>query len=281
MYMGTFADRLRASMSASNMKAVELHELTGISKASISEYLSGNYEPKQRNIFKMAQALDVSPSYLMGVSDVPKINENIKRLRIEKGMSQDELARLVGFKSRSSINKIEMGVNDITQSKLVAIAKALHVSPSELMGEDKDIIAPPASPSKEKTIRIPILGRVAAGNPIGAIEEIIGWEEIPKKLAAGSTCFALRVCGRSMEPRILAGDTVIIRQQPDVDSGDIAVVLVGGEEATVKRVKKQKDGIILVATNTTVYEPHFYSNQEIKDLPIQILGKVVEVRYKP
>ena len=69
--MGTFSDRLRTSMDAANMKAVELHELTGISKASISEYLSGSYEPKQRNIFKIAQALNVSPSYLMGVSDTP------------------------------------------------------------------------------------------------------------------------------------------------------------------------------------------------------------------
>ena len=65
--MGTFSERLRTSMNAANMKAVELHELTGISKASISEYLSGNYEPKQRNIFKLAQALNVAPSYLMGV----------------------------------------------------------------------------------------------------------------------------------------------------------------------------------------------------------------------
>ena len=229
MYMGTFADRLRASMSASNMKAVELHELTGISKASISEYLSGNYEPKQRNIFKMAQALDVSPSYLMGVSDAPKINENIKRLRIEKGVR----------------------------------------------------IPAPDSPFKEKNIRIPILGRVAAGTPIGAVEEVIGWEEISKKLAAGGACFALRVCGHSMEPRILEGDTVIVRQQPNVDSGDIAVVLIGNEEATLKRVKKQKDGIILVANNPAVYEPHFYSNREIKNSPVRILGKVVEIRCKP
>lgn len=70
--MGTFSERLRTSMDEANMKAVELHELTGISKASISEYLSGNYEPKQRNIFKIAQALNVSPSYLMGVSDTPQ-----------------------------------------------------------------------------------------------------------------------------------------------------------------------------------------------------------------
>ena len=70
--MGRFSERLRTSMDAANMKAVELHELTGISKASISEYLSGNYEPKQRNIFKIAQALNVSPSYLMGVNDDPR-----------------------------------------------------------------------------------------------------------------------------------------------------------------------------------------------------------------
>ena len=70
--MGTFSERLRASMDTANMKAVELHERTGISKASISEYLSGNYEPKQRNIFKIAQALNVSPSYLMGVNNDPR-----------------------------------------------------------------------------------------------------------------------------------------------------------------------------------------------------------------
>ena len=239
------------------------------------------------NINTSAKNLLVESSELMGedkniiAPSIPICYRNIKRIREEKGMSQDELARLVGFKSRSSINKIEMGINDITQSKLVAIAKALHVSPIELMGEDKDIIAPPASPSKEKTIRIPILGRVAAGNPIGAIEEVIGWEEISKKLAAGGACFALRVCGHSMEPRILEGDTVIVRQQPNVDSGDIAVVLIGNEEATLKRVKKQKDGIILVANNPAVYEPHFYSNREVRNLPVRILGKVVEIRCKP
>ena len=238
------------------------------------------------------------------------LGETVHAYRKNHGISMEEFARLSKL-SKGYISMLEKDKNPRTGKPIIPsiatynnLATAMNISPatliqkiddvnintsaknllvesSELMGEDKDIIAPPASPSKEKTIRIPILGRVAAGNPIGAIEEIIGWEEIPKKLAAGSTCFALRVCGRSMEPRILAGDTVIIRQQPDVDSGDIAVVLVGGEEATVKRVKKQKDGIILIATNTTVYEPHFYSNQEIKDLPIQILGKVVEVRYKP
>ena len=209
---------------------------------------------------------------------------NLKNLRAMKCISQAKLADVFGF-TQQAVGRWEQGQSTPDYNTLVKLSNFFNVSTDYLLGRSDSptgsYSADIGSPSKEKTIRIPILGRVAAGNPIGAIEEIIGGEEIPKKLAAGSTCFALRVCGRSMEPRILAGDTVIIRQQPDVDSGDIAVVLVGGEEATVKRVKKQKDGIILVATNTTVYEPHFYSNQEIKDLPIQILGKVVEVRYKP
>ena len=77
-----------------------------------------------------------------------ELYKNIKRIREEKGMSQEELARLVGFKSRSSINKIEMGVNDITQSKLVAIANALGVSPGELMGSDDPASSAPPAPQK-------------------------------------------------------------------------------------------------------------------------------------
>ena len=79
---------------------------------------------------------------------------------------------------------------------------------------------------------------------------------------------------------MLDGDVVIVKRQDDVESGDIAIILVNGNEATVKRVKKQTDGITLIATNTSVYEPHFYSNKEIKKLPVQILGKAVELRGK-
>ena len=83
-----------------------------------------------------------------------------------------------------------------------------------------------------------------------------------------------------MEPRILEGDVVIVKRQPDVESGKIAVVLVNGNEATLKRVKKQKEGITLIATNISIYEPHFYTNEEIEKLPVQILGEVVELRGK-
>ena len=95
-----------------------------------------------------------------------ELYKNIKRIREEKGMSQEELARLVGFKSRSSINKIEMGVNDITQSKLVAIANALGVSPGELMGSDDT--ASPAPPAPQKSDGLPERDRTANGGPAHA-----------------------------------------------------------------------------------------------------------------
>lgn len=78
---------------------------------------------------------------------------------------------------------------------------------------------------------------------------------------------------------MMEGDVVIVRRQDDVDSGDVAIVLVNGDEATVKRVKKQED-ITLIANNISVYEPHYYSNKEIEELPVRILGKVIELRGK-
>ena len=210
--------------------------------------------------------------------------QNIKMYMEDKGISRKEFCKRLGFaystvtdwlnaEKYPRIDKIEMMATffGVSKADLVEPHTATH-SPAK-----------PPAPSqqlRDKGIRIPVLGRVVAGIPIEAIEEIIDWEEIPQKLAASGKFFALRVCGHSMEPRILEGDVVIVRQQEDVDSGDTAIVLVNGDEATVKRVKKQEDGITLIATNTSVYEPHFYSNQEIRDLPVRILGKVVELRGK-
>jgi repressor LexA len=83
-----------------------------------------------------------------------------------------------------------------------------------------------------------------------------------------------------MEPRFIEGDIVIVKKQPDIESGDIAVVLVNGEEATLKKVIKQQNGIMLVASNQDVYQPTFYSNEAIENLPVEIIGKVVELRGK-
>ena len=207
----------------------------------------------------------------------------LQELRKARGYSQQDVASLIGV-GRTTYLKYENGDNRPTR-KLNELARLFNVSTDYLLGltdTPTESLTQPLSQSlsKERGVRIPVLGRVVAGIPIEAIEEVIDWEEIPQKMAATGKFFALRVCGHSMEPTILEGDVVIVRQQEDVDSGDIAIVLVNGDEATVKRVKKQKDGITLIATNTSVYEPHFYSNQEIHDLPMRVVGKVEELRRK-
>lgn len=203
---------------------------------------------------------------------------NIKKAREARGMSQDELARLVGFKSRSSINKIELGVNDITQSKLLAIANALHTTPASLMGDDKQVPAP-SLPTLKENYRIPVLGSVAAGTPIEACEDVLGYEYLSDNYKNDNyNYFALRIQGRSMEPTIMDGDNVIVRQQSTVDSGDIAIVLINGDSATAKEVILGSDGITLVGHNVTVYSPHHYTQKDIDELPICILGKVTEIR---
>lgn len=127
-------------------------------------------------------------------------------------------------------------------------------------------------------VKIPILGEVVAGTPISAIEDILGYEEITPEMAATGDYFCLKVKGASMEPQLFEGDILVIRQQSDVDSNEIAVVLVNGDEATVKQIKKATSGITLIGYNVAVYPPRFYSNQEIQDLPVTIIGKVVELR---
>lgn len=204
------------------------------------------------------------------------IGNNIRRARELKGLTQDELAKRMGYKSRSTIARIENGDNDVSQSKLKKFAEILDVSIDFLLDDGKD----KASVSRPKGVRIPVLGNVAAGIPITAVTDVEDWEEIPEKLASSGTYFALRIKGQSMEPRIKDGDVVIVKQQEDVDSGDVAIVLVNGDEATVKEIKKLDTGIMLIGWNTAVYSPRFYSAKDIKSLPVRIIGKVVELRGK-
>lgn len=204
------------------------------------------------------------------------IGNNIRKARELKGLTQDELAKRMGYKSRSTIARIENGDNDVSQSKLKKFAEILDVSIDFLLDDGKD----KASASRPKGVRIPVLGNVAAGIPITAITDVDDWEEIPEKLASSGTYFALRIKGQSMEPRIKDGDVVIVKQQSDVDTGDVAIVLVNGDEATVKEIKKLDTGIMLIGWNTAVYSPRFYSAKDIKSLPVRIIGKVVELRGK-
>lgn len=202
--------------------------------------------------------------------------KRLKMLREEKGLTQKDLAEKLSLTPKA-ISFYELGSREPSGDALIHMAHILGTTTDYLLGNST---TKEADQKVGRGVRIPVLGRVVAGIPIEAVEEILDYEEITPELAATGEFFALKIRGHSMEPRMMEGDVVIVRRQDDVDSGDVAIVLVNGDEATVKRVKKQEDGITLIANNISVYEPHYYSNKEIEELPVRILGKVVELRGK-
>lgn len=195
---------------------------------------------------------------------------HLKAARQAKHMTQTDVANYIGL-TQGAYSNWERGETKIDGVQLSRLAELFEVSVDYLLGKT-DIPG-------NKYIRIPVLGRVAAGIPIDAIEEIIDWEDISAAAAGDGEYFGLQIKGHSMEPKISDGDVVIVRRQPDVDSGDIAVVLVNGDDATVKRIKKSPQGVTLIPSNPA-YEPMYYTNAEIESLPVQILGRVVELRAK-
>lgn len=195
---------------------------------------------------------------------------HLKDARLAKQMTQTEVANFIGL-SQGAYSNWERGETKIDSLSLTRLAELFEVSVDYLIGK--------TDTPGNKYIRIPVLGRVAAGIPIDAIEEVIDWEDISAEAAGDGEYFGLQIKGQSMEPKISDGDVVIVRRQPDVDSGDIAVVLVNGNDATVKRIKKSPQGVTLIPSNPA-YEPMYYSNEEIESLPVTILGKVVELRAK-
>lgn len=188
--------------------------------------------------------------------------------------SRSDICKDLGF-AYTTFTSWETGVNYPRIDKIEMMADYFHIEKSDLIEDKTD---KPSSPAKG--IRIPVLGRVAAGIPIEAITDIEDWEEIPQSMAKTGEYFALKIAGKSMEPRMMNGDVVIVRRQPDVDSGDIAVVLVNGNDATVKQISKSDAGLTLIGWNPSVYTPKTYNKKECKELPVTILGKVVEIRGK-
>ncbi|MCI8355153.1 MAG: helix-turn-helix domain-containing protein [Lachnospiraceae bacterium] len=201
--------------------------------------------------------------------------------RIKEGMElrqlkQSDLVEKTGI-SKGALSSYISGRYVPKQNNIFLIAKALNVSESWLMGNDVPLER--RKIDRKKGVTINVLGRVAAGIPIEAIEEIIDTEEITEELARTGNFFGLQIHGNSMEPRIYEGDVVIVRQQDDADSGDVVIAMINGDDATCKRLRKYRDGIELIPNNPS-YEPMFFSNEEIMTKPVKIIGKVVELRGK-
>lgn len=172
-----------------------------------------------------------------------------------------------------TIQKIANGMNIDIDVLLKALDSEQEIS------LDSDITTDTSPESIHTAISINVLGRVAAGIPLDAIEEVIDTEEISQKMASDGEYFALKISGDSMEPKISNGDVVIVRKQPDAEDGNLVIAMVNGYDAVCKRLKKYKDGIALISNNPA-YEPLYFSNKDIIEKPVTILGVVKELRAK-
>ena len=198
---------------------------------------------------------------------------NLRKLRDQKGISQAELARFLGV-ARSTVCQYEAERREPDNETLSKLADYFGVTVDYLLGRESG-----QPPKSKKGKWIPVYGEIAAGIPIEAIEDIIDYEEIDDEMAATGEYIALRIKGDSMEPRIKEGDVVIIRRQENVENGQIAAVMVNGDSATLKQVKREENGLWLISSNQA-YPPIFYTRKECEQLPVRILGRLVELRAK-
>ena len=196
---------------------------------------------------------------------------NLNRYINSSGKLQKEIATELGY-SPTTFNTWCVGKIIPSTGKIQRIADYFHIGKSDLL-DDK------SQSAYTNGYKIPVLGSVPAGIPIDAIEDIIDYEEIDSATASKGEYFGLKVKGHSMEPRICEGDVLIVKRQDDCESGDIAIIMINGNDATVKRLMKYADGIRLLPNNPA-YEPMYFTNEEIISKPVKIIGKVVENRQK-
>lgn len=198
------------------------------------------------------------------------MSRNLKKHIAMSGKDRKELASIWGF-PYSTVTEWVNAKKYPRMDRIEIMANYFGIEMSDLI-EDK-------STSQPKAHRIPVYGKVAAGIPLEMVEDIIDYEEIPAKWGDPSDFFCLQIKGSSMRPKIDDGDVVVVKKQEDAETGNIVIASINGEEATCKKLRKTENGIFLMPTNND-YEPMFYSNEDIKSLPVHILGRVVELRAK-
>ena len=196
--------------------------------------------------------------------------ERLRIVREQRNLSQKDVAKYLGITSQA-YGYYERGERNPGADNLRKLANYFDVSVDYLLGREI---------TQNEPIRlIPLLGSVPAGMPIEAIEDIEAYIDIYPRFVKHGELFALHVQGDSMEPDLRSSDIVIVEKQDFVDSGDIAVIRVNGEDVTVKRVKLTNKGLMLIPSNPA-YDPVFFNVDQIAALPVSIIGKVIEIRRR-
>lgn len=196
--------------------------------------------------------------------------EYLLKIMEEKGYNTSKLAKESGVPYTTIRSMIERDLKKAAIENVIAVCRVLGISVDELSQLDN-----PQMPENLKrvtgTIRIPIIGTIACGDPITAEQNIVGYLNETAEGLPGGTLFALRANGNSMEPTIPHGSVVTIREQNEVENGEIAAVMVNGDtEATLKRIKKQ-GGLLILMPDNNQFEPYIVT----PDNPAKIIGKAV------
>lgn len=199
----------------------------------------------------------------------------LQSLRIEKGLNMKEAAHALEMPYTTYVN-YEKGTREPNSEVLIKLAQFYGTSIDYLLGKEEHINSPrtPHTPRK-----VPIYGEVRAGVPTSATENIDGWEEIYPTYNDTATYVFLKIKGDSMLPRMQEGDLALVDTDAQVQNGDLAVVLVNGDEATIKKVYIDDAGVTLHAFNPYYPDIH-YSPEDIEKLPVRFFGRVVETRAK-
>ena len=205
--------------------------------------------------------------------------ERLKELRIQSGMTQRQVAEQIGL-NKQTVSQYELGKRSPDLEKFEMLCDLFNVAPGYMLGESDLTVRLLNSEELELLIKggprkIPVLGEVAAGTPIDAIESVSEYIEIPHSWAGEYG--ALKVKGDSMLPVIREGDIIIFRKQTTAQSGDLVVAMVDDHEATVKLFSKTRKGITLIPFNKA-FEPLFFDKASAHR--VQILGRVIENRQR-
>ena len=195
--------------------------------------------------------------------------ERMRITRIARKMTQKDVADKLGV-DRTTYVKYETGASSPSLTHLSRIADMFGVTADFLMDR----------PEYNGPVRVPVLGTIPAGIPLEAIQDIVDYEELPAYMTqGGQEYFGLAVSGNSMEPEYRAGDVIILRRQDTCESGQDCAVMINGDDATFKRVRLSADGLTLQPLNPS-YDPIHFSQKEVEERPVRILGVVVELRRK-
>jgi repressor LexA len=199
------------------------------------------------------------------------IGRNITKRLIEKDKTQQDMCNDLGWK-KGTVSAWVNGTRMPKMDKIDIMCKYFGCERDDLLFDAREM-------KMMRSVSIPVYARVAAGIPLEASEEIVDREEIPKKWTEFGDYYGLRIRGDSMQPRIEEGDVVIVRKQSTADDGQTVIALVNGNDAVCKKLKVYKDGIALVSNNP-MYPPMYFSASDTQDIPVRIIGRVVEIRGK-